>query len=88
MKNLLQYTKVAIKKGDLVQVITGKEKGKRAKIIDFDRKKGYVKLEGLKMQTHYKKGSGLIIKEGPIHVSNVMLVDENHGITRCRFSFT
>jgi large subunit ribosomal protein L24 len=85
MKKFQEYNKCAIKSGDLVQVITGKEKGKKGKIIDFDRKTGQVKIEGLKMQTHFKKGSGMLIKEGPIHISNVMLMDENKKITRYRF---
>jgi large subunit ribosomal protein L24 len=85
MKKFQEYNKCAIKSGDLVQVITGKEKGKKGKIIDFDRKTGQVKIEGLKMQTHFKKGSGMLSKEGPIHISNVMLMDENKTITRYRF---
>ncbi len=85
MNKFEEYSKCAIKTGDLVQVIAGKEKGKKGKIMDFDRKTGQVKIEGLKMQTHYKKGSGLIIKEGGIHVSNVMLLDESKGITRYGF---
>lgn len=80
------YSQCAIKKGDLVQIITGKEKGKKGKIIDFDRKIGYVKIEGCKMQTHFKKNAGISVKEGFIHVSNVMLVDEETGkITRYKF---
>jgi large subunit ribosomal protein L24 len=90
MKNNLKkfqgYNNCAIKTGDLVQVIAGKEKKKKGKVIDFDRKTGYVKIEGLKMQTHFKKGSGMIVKEGGIHISNVMLVDENNTITRYKFS--
>ena len=81
-----EFSKCAIKTGDVVQVIAGKENKKKGKVIDFDRKTGYVKIEGLKMQTHFKKGSGMIVKEGGIHVSNVMLVDENNTITRYKFS--
>ncbi len=80
-----EYKKCRVKTGDNVEVITGKEKGKRGKVIEFDRKTGYVKIEGLKMQTHFKKGAGIITKEGGIHVSNVMLVDESiNKITRYR----
>ena len=83
MNKFEEYRKCLIKTGDNVQVITGKEKGKKGKIIEFDRKTGYVKIEGLKMQTHFKKGAGIITKEGGIHVSNVMLIEEStNQITR------
>ena len=72
-----EYKKCSIKTGDNVQVTTGKEKGKRGKIIEFDRKTGHIKIEGLKMQTHFKKGAGIINKEGGSHISNVMLIDES-----------
>jgi len=83
MNRFEEYKKCAIKSGDMVQVITGKEKGKKGKIKDFDRKTGRVTIEGLNMRTHFKKGSGIITKEGGIHVSNVMLWDESiNKVTR------
>lgn len=69
-----------IKKGDLVQVITGKDRGKRGDVVrvfpDLDR----VVVSGANMMKRHtkanqsgKKGER-IEKEAPIHISNVMLV--------------
>ena len=66
-----------IKKGDTVQVITGKDKGKEGKVIAV--KKGKVIVEGVNMVTRHVKPrnqtqqGGRIEQEGPIFVSNVML---------------
>ena len=53
-----------IKKGDMVQIIAGKDKGKSGKIIAINHKKGVVYVEGLNMITKHT--------EGPIDASNVM----------------
>ena len=80
------YRQWAIKTGDLVQVITGKDKKKQGKVIEVDRTLGRVKIEGMKMQTHYKKDAGLVLKEGFMHISNVMLLDpEAKKVTRYKF---
>ena len=69
-----------IKKGDMVQIIAGKDKGKSGKIIAINHKKGVVYVEGLNMITKHTKPSmanqqgGIIHQEGPIDYSNVMLV--------------
>ena len=67
-----------IKKGDMVQIIAGKDKGKSGKIIAINHKKGVVYVEGLNMITKHTKPSmanqqgGIIQQEGPIDASNVM----------------
>ena len=67
-----------IKKGDMVQIIAGKDKGKSGKIIAINHKKGVVYVEGLNMITKHTKPSmanqqgGIIHTEGPIDASNVM----------------
>jgi len=67
-----------IKKGDMVQVIAGKDKGKSGKIIEIDHKKGRVRVEGLNMITKHTKPSasnqqgGIVTTEGSIDASNVM----------------
>lgn len=67
-----------IKKGDMVQVIAGKDKGKSGKIIAINHKKGVVYVEGINMITKHTKPSmanqqgGIIHTEGPIDASNVM----------------
>ena len=69
---------VKIKKGDLVVVTTGKDKGKQGKVVLIDRKKSRVVVEGINMITKHQKPSathqqgGIIKKEAAIHVSNVM----------------
>jgi large subunit ribosomal protein L24 len=69
-----------IKKGDMVQVITGKDKGKEGKVIAINKKKNTVLVEGANMITKHAKPSmanqqgGIIHQEGPIDISNVMYV--------------
>ncbi len=66
-----------LKKGDMVKVVAGKEKGKSGKILRIIGKKNRVTVEKLNfIKRHQKpdaKGKGGILqKEGPIHISNVM----------------
>ena len=65
--------KLKIKKGDLVEVIAGSEKGKKAKILEVQRKLLKVRLEGIKMQTHFDKKEGIRKKEGWLDYSNIRL---------------
>ena len=86
-----------VRKDDDVIVIGGKDRGKRGKVIRTDPKKGFVFIEGLNMIKRHQrprsvkdasKGGevgGIIEREGPIHVSNVMLLDpEDNKPTRVR----
>lgn len=72
--------KIKLKTGDLVRVMTGKDKGKEGKILSMERKTNRVIVEGVNMITKHAKPSamnqqgGIIHQEGPIHASNVMLV--------------
>ena len=74
-----------IKKGDMVQIIAGKDKGKSGKIIAINHKKGVVYVEGLNMITKHTKPSmanqqgGIIHTEGPIDASNVMRICSKCG---------
>ena len=69
-----------IKKGDTVKVIAGKDCNTEGKVISVDAKKGRVLVEGVNMITKHAKPSqanpngGIIRKEAPIDISNVMLV--------------
>ena len=86
-----------IKKGDLVQVITGKDKGKQGKVIQAIPTENRVLVEGVnRVKKHTKVGQtargsqtgGIITTEAPIQVSNVMLVVEHEGkkvVTRVGF---
>jgi large subunit ribosomal protein L24 len=67
--------KLKIKKGATVQVIAGAEKGKRGVVTEIDSKKMGVRVQGIRIQTHYSKENGLEKKEGLIHYSNLKLVD-------------
>lgn len=70
-----------VKKGDTVVVISGKDKGKKGKVLQSMPKESRVIVEGVNMLTKHQKPSakvqqgGIIHQEGPIHVSNVMLWD-------------
>lgn len=75
-----QEKKFHIKKNDTVMVIAGKEKGKTGKVMRMITKKDRVIVEKLNMvKRHMKPGpqnrqGGILEKESPIHVSNLMLV--------------
>ncbi len=72
-------------KGDFVQVITGEEKNSQGKVIEVNKAKTKVKVEGLNVVKKHQKPSqknpqgGIIEKEAFIHISNVMLVDKKAG---------
>jgi len=79
--------KLRIRKDDQVAVIAGKDRGKTGKVIRTEPKKARVYVEGLNIVKRHErprsvkdaqKGGeigGIIEKEGPIHISNVMLLD-------------
>lgn len=70
-----------IKKGDLVAVIAGKDKGKQGKVLELLTKQSRVLVEGVNRVKRHTKPSqknpqgGILEKEAPLHISNVMLVD-------------
>ena len=70
-----------IRKGDLVQVATGADRGKQGRVISVDAPKGRVRVETVRIQKkHLKPGrsgareGGIVETEGYIDASNVMLV--------------
>lgn len=69
-----------IKKGDQVEVIAGKDKGKRGEVLTVDRKKNRVVVEGVNIVHRHMRPSqdnpqgGIIENEAPVHASNVMVV--------------
>lgn len=73
--------KLKIKKGDKVRVISGDDKGKDGFVIRVDKTKMRVLVEGINMVKRHTKPSaanqegGIIEKEAPIHISNVMILD-------------
>lgn len=68
--------KLKIRKGDTVQVMAGGDKGKKGSVIEVSPKAMRIKIEGVKIQTHYDKKDGLLKKEGFIDYSNVKLVEK------------
>ena len=83
-----------IKRGDTVQVISGKEKGKRGEVERVIPKENRVVVGGVNVRTRHARPSqtnqqGLYTFEAPIHVSNVMVVDPSSGEpTRVGHRFT
>ncbi|MBX3021465.1 MAG: KOW motif-containing protein [Bdellovibrionales bacterium] len=67
--------KLKIKKGSTVQVIAGADKGKKGTVLEIVTSKMGVRVQGVRVQTHYSKQDGLQKKEGLIHYSNLKLVD-------------
>ncbi len=69
-----------IKKDDMVRVIAGKDREKEGKVLAVDPKKNTVVVEGVNMLTKHTKqtaqdnSGGIIHVEGPIDISNVMLL--------------
>ena len=76
-----------IRRDDTVEVISGKDKGKSGRVLRVEPKKNRVFVEGMNIQKRHTRPrsirdaqraeqvGGVIEKEGPIHISNVMLVD-------------
>lgn len=76
-----------IRKDDQVKIIGGKDAGKTGRVVRTDPKRSFVYVEGLNMLKRHEKPrpvqdtqraaqiGGIVDKEGPIHVSNVMLLD-------------
>lgn len=77
--------KLHVKKDDTVFVITGKDKGKKGRILAAYPRENRVLVEGVNMVKKHTKPSqknpqgGIISQEAPIHVSNVMLADPKSG---------
>ena len=69
-----------IKKGDMVKVIAGKDKGKEGKVLAVNAKNSTVLVENVNVVTKHTKPSaanqqgGIVTKEAPLHISNIMLL--------------
>lgn len=81
--------KLHVKKDDTVIVISGKDKGKKGRVIAAYPRENRVLVEGVNMIKKHQKPNqqnpqgGIIEQEAPIHVSNVMHVDPKSGnVTR------
>ena len=75
-------SRLRIRRDDTVVVISGKDRGKTGRVLEVDPKRERVFVEGLNIVKRHQRprpGStepgGVIPKPGPIHISNVMLID-------------
>jgi large subunit ribosomal protein L24 len=77
--------KTHIKKGDLVKVLAGTSRSKQGRVLEVDRERMTAIVEGLNINKKHSKPTtanpqgGIVEKEGPIHISNLMLVDPKSG---------
>lgn len=75
-------TRMKIKKNDQVIVISGRDKGKKGRVVEVLTKERKVLVEGINMLKHFERpnrqrgiAGGIIEREAPIDVSNVMLLE-------------
>jgi large subunit ribosomal protein L24 len=78
--------KTKLKRGDMVKVITGKDLNKEGRILNVDREKNRVIVEGINLMTKHQKPNrtnqtgGIIRIEAPIHLSNVMYLHKDKAV--------
>ena len=79
-------SKMKIKKGDQVEVIAGKDRGKRGKVLRVDVKSNRVVVERINFVKRHTRpdpakgvGGGIMEREAPVPISNVMLVSPDSG---------
>lgn len=78
-------SKVNIRKGDNVYILSGEDRGKTGRVLKVDASKGRVLVEGVNfvmkaMKPNAKHPQGGLVKmEAPIHISNVSLIDPKSG---------
>ena len=78
---------MTIKKGNQVQIICGKDKGKKGEIIEINRTSNRAKVKGINLvkkheKTTKEKKGGIISKENYIHVSNLKILDLNKNLEK------
>lgn len=81
--------RIRIQKDDVVKVITGRDKGKTGRVLEIDKVKGRVLVEGVQMIKRHTRPNpqqqvkgGIAEREATIHISNVMLTTSNGVATR------
>lgn len=86
-------TSTKLKKDDLVQVISGKSRGKQGKILRIDLEKSRAIVQGLNMmkkamrKKNQNDRGGIVEIEAPIRLSNMMIVCKKCGPTRLGYKF-
>ena len=77
--------KYHIKKGDTVYVISGESRGQQGRVLDVITRDGKAIVEGVNMVSRHTKPNakhtqgGIIKKEAPVNITNLMLVDPSTG---------
>ena len=80
--------KIHIKKGDIVKVLAGDSQGSQGKVLEVDVEKYRALVEGVNMVSKHTKANaknpngGIVKKEAPIHISNLMVIDAKGNATR------
>ncbi len=81
----IQQPKLKIRKGDMVKVISGDSKGQQGKVLDVIPTENRAFVEKVNMVSKHSRPNakntqgGIVKKEAPIHLSNLMLVDPKGG---------
>lgn len=77
--------KLHIKKGDLVRIISGNDKGKEGRVLEIVTKTSRAYVEGANIVSKHTKpnaknpNGGIVRQEAAIHISNLMVVDPKSG---------
>ncbi len=77
--------KTHIKKGDMVKVLAGVDRSREGRVLEVDRARMIAFVEGLNINKKHSKPTtanpqgGIVEKEGPIQLSNLMLIDPKSG---------
>jgi large subunit ribosomal protein L24 len=77
--------KLKVKKGDTVFINTGEYKGQKGRVLEVDREKNRLIVEGINLISKHTKpnaknpNGGIIKKETFVHISNAMLLDPSSG---------
>ncbi len=81
--------RIRIRKNDVVKVIAGKDRGKTGRVLEVDRSRGRLLVEGIMLVKRHTKPNpskqikgGIAERESAIHVSNVMMVTSGGVATR------
>ena len=81
-------SKLHVKKGDTVLVLSGNDKGKQGKVMSVDSEKNRAIVEGVRIVSKHTRPNaehpqgGIIKQEAPIHISNLMVVGKDGKPTR------
>jgi large subunit ribosomal protein L24 len=85
---MVQTHKFKLKKEDMVEIIAGKDKGKRGRVLKILREKDRVVVQGANLVKKTKKRrrqqdrGGIVEIEAPLHISNVMMICKKCGPVR------